>query len=117
MIAKLAERLGGSRRAAALAGAATLGAATLSFSAGALAPAAARAAVAVAALGALAVLVRRAPRAAALPPPLALVSRAALSREAGLALVEADGRRMLVGYGEHGVRLLADLSAGRGETP
>jgi flagellar protein FliO/FliZ len=107
----LLARLGGPRRAAALAGGAALGVAALSLSTGALAPAAARAAVAVCALAALAVLVRGTPRATAGPARLVLVSRAALSRDAGLAFVEADGRRLLVGYGEGGVRLVADLSA------
>jgi len=114
---RLVERLGGPRRAAGLAGAAALGVAGLSLSAGALAPAAARAAVAVCALGALAALARRPPRPDAAPAPLALVSRAALSRDAGLALVEAGGRRLLVGYGERGVSLVADLSAEREATP
>ncbi|WP_242341605.1 flagellar biosynthetic protein FliO, partial [Anaeromyxobacter sp. SG66] len=39
---------------------------------------------------------------------LALVSRASLGRDAGVALVEVDGRRLVVGYGPSGVQLLAE---------
>lgn len=107
----------GLRGAGALAGAATLGLASLSLPSGALAPGAPRAAVAVAGLGALALLVRRAARREPAPAPLAILARAPVTREAGLALVEADGRRLLVGYGQGGVGLLADLSPGRGVRP
>nr|WP_242544363.1 flagellar biosynthetic protein FliO [Corallococcus sp. NCSPR001] len=38
--------------------------------------------------------------AAAAPEPLSIVSRTGLSQRCGLALVEADGRRYLVAYGD-----------------
>jgi hypothetical protein len=111
MTAGLLARLGGARRAAALAGAAALGLAAATLSAGDLAPAAARGALAVAALGGLAALVRRAPARARAAEPLAVLARTRLGRDAGLVLVEADGRRLLVGHGEGGVRLVADLGS------
>ncbi|HYG68084.1 MAG TPA: flagellar biosynthetic protein FliO [Anaeromyxobacteraceae bacterium] len=36
-----------------------------------------------------------------------MVHRAALARDAGVAVVEVDGRRLLVGFGAAGVRVLA----------
>ena len=56
---------------------------------------------------------RRATPAAA--PILAVVSRASLARDAGVALVEIGGRRLLVGYGSAGVHLLADAPAAPAE--
>jgi hypothetical protein len=116
--ARLHAGLRAPRRAAVVAGAAALGVAALSLSAGALAPAAARAAIAVFGIAAFAVLARRAPGAAAAPlAPLAVVARTSLSRDAGLAIVETGGRRLLVGHGEGGVRLVADLSGEREGAP
>jgi flagellar protein FliO/FliZ len=89
--------------------AATLGLAAVTLSGGALGPAAARAALAVAALGAAALWVRRSPARLAAGAALAVVARAPLGRDAGLAIVEADGRRLLVGHGDGGVRLVAEL--------
>jgi flagellar biogenesis protein FliO len=65
---------------------------------------------AVALLGALALAaaaVRRAPEA---DRPVALLDRRPLGRESGVALVEASGRRLLLGYAPSGVAVLADLS-------
>lgn len=118
MTARLLADLRTPRRAAVVAGVAALGVAALSLTAGALAPAAARAAIAVFGIAALAVLARRAPATAAAPlTPLAVVARTSLSRDAGLAIVETGGRRLLVGHGEGGVRLVADLSGERGDAP
>ena len=41
---------------------------------------------------------------------LGLADQRALGRDSGVALIEAGGRRLLVGYAPHGVSLLADLS-------
>jgi hypothetical protein len=70
---------------------------------------AARAALALLALGAIVLLVRRRARAPAAPTPVAVVGRAALGPGLGLAIVEAGGRRLLVGWGKDGVRLVRDL--------
>jgi hypothetical protein len=70
--------------------------------------AALRACALLGALG-LAAAALRPPR--ALDPDLRLAARHPLGREAGVALLEAGGRRLLVGYAPAGVCLLADLSA------
>ncbi len=71
---------------------------------------------AAAALGALAwVRHRRGPFAT--PPALRLVARAGLTQKAGLALVEVEGRRLLVGYGEGPPALLARLGSEPGAAP
>ncbi|BDG04362.1 flagellar biosynthetic protein FliO [Anaeromyxobacter oryzae] len=106
MIAALAARLArlpAGRGALVVAGAA---AGCLLVSApGSLASAAARAALVVAALGAAAALSRRRPR-LALAPELAVVARAALGKETGVALVDVQGRRLVVGFGPDGVSVL-----------
>lgn len=109
MRAALARRLPASPGGrAALVGLAAAGVLLLASRApGDLGPQAARAGLAACAVGALAVLARRRPGAArAAPPPLVVVARAPLSREAGVALVEVDGRRLLVGFGADRVTLL-----------
>jgi flagellar protein FliO/FliZ len=59
---------------------------------------------------------RRRGGAAAGRPELALRERRPLARDCGLALLEVRGRALVVGYGAHGVRLVADLGpAGPGE--
>lgn len=77
-----------------------------------LAPAAARAALAVAALAAAPALLRRRARPAGAASPLRVLAREPLGRDAGVALVEADGRRILVGFGPHGVRALDSRPGG-----
>jgi flagellar protein FliO/FliZ len=116
VIAALAGRLARSRRARpALLAAAGAGVLLLSApAAGGLAPAAARAGLAVAALGAVAALARKAPPAAA-APAIAVVARAALGRETGVALLEIEGRRVLVGFGPEGVRQLRGAAGIPGE--
>ncbi|ABS24959.1 flagellar biosynthetic protein FliO [Anaeromyxobacter sp. Fw109-5] len=101
------------RRILWLAGAA-LAAASLTLAPGGLGPVAARGALVAAALGAAAVLARRraAPPGAA-APALAVVSRASLAKDTGVALVELGGRRLLVGFGAAGVQLLSDVPAAR----
>lgn len=72
---------------------------------------AARAALVAAALAALVLLVRRRGRPAPAACPVAILARAPLGPGLGLALVEAGGRRLLVGWGKDGVRLVRDLGA------
>jgi len=74
-----------------------------------IAAVAARAALALAALAAFALFVRRRARGPASPEPVAVLARAPLGAGLGVALVEAGGRRLLVGWGKDGVRLLRDL--------
>jgi flagellar biogenesis protein FliO len=70
---------------------------------------AARATLALAALAVAAVLLRRRARTPALPAPVTVLARAPLGPGLGVALVEAGGRRLLVGWGKDGVRLVRDL--------
>jgi hypothetical protein len=72
---------------------------------------AARAALAAAAIAAVALLVRRRALRQVVPPPVEVVARAQLGAGVGVALVEAGGRRLLVGWGKDGARLLRDLGA------
>jgi hypothetical protein len=74
---------------------------------------AARAAIFLAALAAVALLLRRRARPAA-PAPVLVVCRAALGPGLGLAIVEAGGRRLLVGWGKDGVRLVRELGPAGG---
>jgi flagellar biogenesis protein FliO len=72
---------------------------------------AARAALAVAAIAAIALLVRRRARRDDPPAPVSVVARAPLGPGVGLALVVVSGRRLVVGWGKDGVRLVRDLGA------
>ena len=63
--------------------------------------------VAILALGAA--LARRRRLGAGAPEAVSSVERHGHSRDAGVALVSAEGRRLLVGFGPAGVRLLAEL--------
>lgn len=74
-----------------------------------MAGAALRAAGLLGALALAATALRASPEA---ERPLALLDRRPLGRESGVALVEAAGRRLLVGYAPSGVAVLADLSPG-----
>lgn len=69
---------------------------------------AARAALVALGLAAVALLVRRRARPAR-AEPVAVLARAALGPGLGVALLEAGGRRLLVGWGKEGVRLVRDL--------
>jgi hypothetical protein len=71
-----------------------------------------RAALVPIALGLGAGALRRRPAASDRADALAVAGRQALSRDAAVAILEARGRTLLVGYGPDGVRLLADLGAG-----
>jgi flagellar protein FliO/FliZ len=75
---------------------------------------AARAALAVIALAAVLLLARRRARAGALPAPVAVLARALLGPGLGVALLEVSGRRLLVGWGKDGVRLVRDLGGPEG---
>ena len=90
--------------------AAPLAAALLALAPGELAPTAARAAVAALVVALAALVVRRRGR-PALAAPLVVVAREPLAGATGLAVVEAGGRRLLLGFGRDGVRLVADLGA------
>jgi flagellar protein FliO/FliZ len=108
----LPPRLGlhsGARARLALAGGVLL-CVVLALAPGPFAPSALRAAAAACAVGGAALLARASVRRAA-PSRLALVARQALSREAGVALLELDGRPVLVGFGAEGVRLLETAAA------
>jgi len=75
---------------------------------------AARAALALVAIASVVFLVRRRAQAAAAPEPIAVLARAPLAPGLGVALVEAGGRRLLVGWGKEGVRLVRDLGLPEG---
>lgn len=110
-----AGRLARSRRGrAAIAVAALPAAALVALSPAALSSAAARAGLAAGAIAAVAALVRRR-RGAAAAPCLSVVAREPLAGDAGIAVVEAGGRRLLLGYGRAGVALVAELGPGSPE--
>lgn len=73
---------------------------------------AARAALVLAALFAVVFLVRRRVSAVSVPAPVAVLARAPLGPGIGVALVDVGGRRLLVGWGKDGVRLVRDLGTG-----
>ena len=64
-------------------------------------------------LAAAAILARRRLGRSPSPPGVEIADRAALSRDAGLALVRARGEDLLVGWGRDGVRLVARLGRER----
>jgi hypothetical protein len=109
VIGALASVRAGPRRALIVA-AVALALPALALAPGGLGPVAARAGLVAAALGAAALVARRRPAPAA-KPAIAIISRASLARDAGVAIVEAGGRRLLVGYGSGGVQLLSDAPA------
>lgn len=74
----------------------------------------ARAALVVVALAACAILVRRRSRGETVPAAVAIVARAPLGPGLGVALLEVGGRRLLVGWGKEGVRLVRDLGTAEG---
>jgi flagellar biogenesis protein FliO len=78
-----------------------------------IAAAAARAALVLAAIAAVVLLVRRRARGAAAPVVIGVVGRTQLAPGLGLAIVETSGRRLLVGWGKEGVRLVRDLGGSR----
>jgi flagellar biogenesis protein FliO len=70
---------------------------------------AARAALVLLLLAACVVLARRRSRGAPPASPVEIVARASLGPAVGLALLEVGRRRLLVGWGKDGVRLVSDL--------
>ncbi len=105
----------GARRAALLA-AALLACGALALLPAEAGPLAARAALAALGVAGLAALLRR--RGEARPAPaLRVAARAGLSRGAGLAVVEVDGRRLLLGVSDRAVDLLCELEPPVGRRP
>ena len=72
---------------------------------------AARAALVILFLAACVLLVRRRARGVALPGPLEIVARAPLAPGVGRADLHDGERRLLVGWGRDGVRLVRDLGS------
>jgi flagellar protein FliO/FliZ len=103
--------LGDPRGRAAALGIGAAAALLLALGPGDLAPAAARAAVAVGGLGALVALARARLRRGPLAGGLSVLEARPLGRDAGLAVVEVGGRRMLVGFGSAGVQVLSELGS------
>lgn len=97
-------------RPRALAAAGAVAALLVALAATDLGGTAARAALAVVAIAAAAAALRAGPRAGG-PPAIAVAARQPLGRDAGVAVVEAGGLRLLVGFGADGVRVLARLPA------
>ena len=95
-------------------GAAGTAVAVLALLPGELGALAARAGLATVTIGALALLARRwrsGPREA---PTLQLHARLGLGRSGSVALLEVDGRRFLVGFGDGAPALLAELAPASG---
>lgn len=105
--------LGDPRGRAALLGLGAAAALLLALAPGDLAPAAARAAAAVGGIAALVALSRARPGRGAPASAVAVIEARPLGRDAGIAVVEIGDRRLLLGFGPAGVRLLAKL----GEPP
>jgi flagellar protein FliO/FliZ len=78
----------------------------LALAPAALAPTPLRAAAAACAIGAAALVARGGLSPASAACRLTIVSRQALARDAGVALVEVDGRSVLLGFGGGAVQLL-----------
>lgn len=106
------------RRHVVLVGAAGLVAAGALAAAGSdAATTALRALAVVAVFGLGAALLRRRRAGPGAPVAVSIVERHGLSRDAGLALVSVDGRRLLVGYGPAGVAIVAELDGTTGGAP
>lgn len=95
--------------------AASLAPVALLASCGEASTGAVRASALIGALTLAAALVRRRRAARAGTPALEVETRAWLGRDAGIALVRANGESLLVGFGRDGVRLLS--RRGRRGTP
>ncbi len=98
-----------SRGALAVALAASLGLMGLALAGGDAATAALRALTVVAILGVGAAALRRRRSRTTVPSVVSVVESLALTRETGVAVLAAEGRRLLVGFGPGGVALLRDL--------
>jgi hypothetical protein len=84
----------------------------LAVTGGELANGVLRALSVVALVGIAGAALHRRRSAAIAPPAVSVMERRELGREAGIAVLAAEGRRLLVGYGQAGVALLAELGAG-----
>jgi flagellar protein FliO/FliZ len=101
--------LGDPRGRAVLVGVGAAAALLLALSPGDLAPAAVRAAAVAGGIGALVALSRSRARRGHPAAAIAVVETRPLGRDAGVALVEIGGRRLLLGFGPAGVRLLSEV--------
>ncbi len=99
----------GAGRARVWLGAGAAAALLLALAPGDLGPVSARAALAVLALVGAAALLRARGRPPAPPAAIEVLAQRPLSREAGVAVVDVEGRRLLLGFGADGVRLLYRL--------
>jgi flagellar protein FliO/FliZ len=117
MAAGIARLLGSVRGRTVLAGLLAVALAAVAVAPGGLAATGARAALAAAALGTATLLVRRRAGAPARGAGIAVLARAPLGRDSGLAVVEVGGRSLLVGFGRGGVSLLGDVPTARERAP
>lgn len=76
-----------------------------------------RGVAAACAIGGAALLARTGAAAGAPGRRLVVVARQALSREVGVALLELDGRPVLIGYGAGGVQVLEPAAGAPGPLP
>lgn len=97
--------------------AAGAGLVALAVAGGDVAHGALRALAVVALLGLAAVALRRRRAGASAPLAVSVAERHAMGRETGVAVLAAEGRRLLVGYGPGGVALLTELGPGREPVP
>ena len=98
-----------SRGALAVALAASLGLVGLAVAGGDAATAALRALTVVAVLGLGAAVLRRRRTRTTVPSVVSVVESHMLTRDTGVAVLAAEGRRLLVGFGPGGAALLRDL--------
>ena len=95
-------------------GAAAAAVAALALLPGELGALAARAGLATCGIGALTLLARRWRTGPGEPPALQLHGRIGLGRSGSVALIEVEGRRFLVGFGDGAPALLAELAPASG---
>jgi flagellar protein FliO/FliZ len=83
--------------------------AALAFAGSEVGGAALRSGLILLALGAVAAALHRPASGGAAPRPLVVEDRQPLTRESGVAILGAGGRRLLLGYGPAGVSILAEM--------
>ncbi len=82
-----------------------------------LANGALRAVAVVALIGAAGAALHHRRTAAAVPPLVGVMERQILGKDTGVAVLEADGRRLLVGYSPAGVTPLTELAPSKEQLP